>query len=88
MKAALLCENFAPALCCLELDMKEHAELMAAALPEQVVNRLEVEAMGNVGVPFFGINLAVGLSLALPGFTTDMTKGLLGALPQVRLARI
>ncbi|CAL8470646.1 g10188 [Coccomyxa elongata] len=58
----------------------------AAALgldaPVEVVNKLEVEAMGNVGVPFFGINLAVGLSLALPGFTTDMTKGLLGALPQ------
>ena len=50
---------------------------------KQVVNKVEVEAMGNVGVPFFGINLAVGLSLALPGFKSDITKGLLGALPQV-----
>ena len=55
---------------------------------EQVVNKMEVEAMASVGVPFFGINLAVGLSLALPGFKSDITKGLLGALPQVRLFHI
>ena len=34
------------------------------------------------GVPFFAINLAVGISLAIPGFQTDMAKGLLHALPQ------
>ncbi|EIE22654.1 hypothetical protein COCSUDRAFT_47639 [Coccomyxa subellipsoidea C-169] len=50
--------------------------------PVEVVNKMEVEAMASVGVPFFGINLAVGLSLALPGFKSDITKGLLGALPQ------
>lgn len=50
----------------------------------QVVNRVEVEALANVGVPFFGVNLAVGLSVALPGFRDDITRGLLCALPQVR----
>jgi hypothetical protein len=49
----------------------------------QVVNRVEVDAMANVGVPFFGVNLAVGLSVALPGLRDDITRGLLGALPQV-----
>ncbi len=32
-------------------------------------------------MPFFGINLSVGLSLALPGFQTDMAKGLLNNMP-------
>lgn len=39
--------------------------------------------MSAVGVPFFCMSIAVGLSLALPGFKSDMTKGILGALPQV-----
>lgn len=48
----------------------------------QVVNKTEVNRLGDVGVPFFGINLSVGLSLALPGFQTDMAKGLLNNMPQ------
>lgn len=48
----------------------------------QVVNKTEVTRLGDVGVPFFGINLSVGLSLALPGFQTDMAKGLLNNMPQ------
>ncbi len=47
----------------------------------QVVNRTELTRLGDVGVPFFGINLSVGLSLALPGFQTDMAKGLLNNMP-------
>ncbi len=49
----------------------------------QVVNKTEVEAMDAGGVPFYAINLAVGISLAIPGFQTDIAKGLLHALPQV-----
>ena len=49
----------------------------------QVVNKNEVEAMDAGGVPFYAINLAVGISLAIPGFQTDMAKRLLHALPQV-----
>ena len=48
----------------------------------QVVNKTEVNRLGDIGVPFFGINLSVGLSLALPGFQTDMAKGLLNNMPQ------
>ncbi len=51
----------------------------------QVVNKPEVEAMNAGGVPFYAINLAVGISLAIPGFQTDIAKGLLHALPQVQL---
>ena len=47
----------------------------------QVVNRTELSRLGDAGVPFFGINLSVGLSLALPGFQTDMAKGLLNNMP-------
>lgn len=39
--------------------------------------------MNAGGVPFYAINLAVGISLAIPGFQTDIAKGLLHALPQV-----
>jgi hypothetical protein len=49
----------------------------------QVVNKLEVDALANVGVPFFGINIAVGLSIPLSGVRTDIMNGLLAALPQV-----
>jgi indole-3-glycerol phosphate synthase len=41
----------------------------------------EVEGLGRAGVVFFGINLSVGLSVAVPGFATDMAHGLLGELP-------
>ena len=41
-----------------------------------------MEAMIGGGVPFFAINLAVGISLAIPGFQSDIAKGLLHALPQ------
>ncbi len=47
----------------------------------QVVNKTELTRLGDAGVPFFGINLSVGLSLALPGFQTDMAKGLLNNMP-------
>ena len=45
----------------------------------QVVNAQEVEALGNVGVPFFGINIGVGL--AIPGINAAVSKGLLSHLP-------
>ena len=62
---------------------RTHDDHENRALSAQVVNRVEVDALANVGVPFFGVNLAVGLSVALPGFREDITRGLLGALPQV-----
>ena len=37
--------------------------------------------MGDNGVLHYGINLSVGLSLALPGFQSDMAKGLLNNMP-------
>lgn len=46
-----------------------------------MVNKTELTRLGDAGVPFFGINLSVGLSLALPGFQTDMAKGLLNNMP-------
>lgn len=37
--------------------------------------------MAKTGVVFYGINLSVGLSVAIPGFASDMAHGLLGELP-------
>jgi hypothetical protein len=38
----------------------------------------EVEGLAKAGVVFYGINLSVGLSVAIPGFASDMAHGLLG----------
>ena len=32
-------------------------------------------------MPFYGINLNVGVSLAIPGFRSDLADGLLGRMP-------
>ena len=34
-----------------------------------------------MGVVFYGINLGVGISVALPGFASDLAHGLLGEMP-------
>ena len=47
----------------------------------QIVNKTEITRLETVGVPFFGINLSVGLSLSIPGFQKDMAKGLLNSMP-------
>jgi len=57
----------------------------AAALgldcPVEVVNLKEMKAMEPMGVPFYGLNLSVGLSIAIPGFGADVAAGILGELP-------
>ena len=45
------------------------------------MNKTEINWLETVGVPFFGINLSVGLSLSIPGFQKDMAKGLLNSMP-------
>lgn len=62
--------------------MTSFAAAIGLDAPLEVVNKTEVTRLGDIGVPFFGINLSVGLSLALPGFQTDMAKGLLNNMPQ------
>jgi len=47
----------------------------------QVVNVGEKEAVEKLGVPFFGMNLGVGLSLPIPGFRSSVAAGLLDSLP-------
>lgn len=63
--------------------------------PVEVVNLLEVEALAAAGVPMFGINLSVGLSLSVPGAADSIARvrggvlvpdntdrqGLIGKLP-------
>jgi indole-3-glycerol phosphate synthase len=61
--------------------MSSFAAAIGLDAPVEVVNAREVEGLGRAGVVFFGVNLSVGLSIALPGFATDMAHGLLGELP-------
>lgn len=74
---------------CTEKQIHSHCLIAAARLQSlhqafdrmQIVNQTEISRLEQTGVPFFGINLSVGLSLALPGFQKDMAKGLLGKMP-------
>ncbi len=47
----------------------------------QVVNAREVAELEHAGVPLYGVNLAVGVSLTMPGIAADIAKGVLGNLP-------
>lgn len=47
----------------------------------QIVNADEVKVLDQMQVPFYGINVNVGVSLALPGFRSDIASGLLDKLP-------
>jgi indole-3-glycerol phosphate synthase len=49
--------------------------------PVKVVNLLEVEGLAKAGVVFYGINISVGISIAIPGFSADLAHGILGHLP-------
>ena len=57
----------------------------AAALgldaPVEIVNMNELNAMEAGGVPFYGLNLSIGLSVSITGFGSDVARGLLGELP-------
>lgn len=41
----------------------------------------EVEGLSKMQVVFYGINIGVGISIAIPGFANDMADGILGELP-------
>lgn len=49
--------------------------------PVEVVNSREAEALARQGLGFFGVNLGVGLQVAVPGFAADVARGVLSDLP-------
>lgn len=61
--------------------MSSFAARMGLDAPVEVVNAMEADAMGRTGVGFFGVNLSVGISLALPGVANQIAYGVLGGLP-------
>lgn len=44
--------------------------------PVEVVNAAELRQVSQFGVPFFGVNLCVQLSVSIPGFSADVAKGI------------
>jgi len=40
-----------------------------------------VAELEHAGVPLYAVNLAVGVSLTMPGIAADIAKGILGNLP-------
>lgn len=63
--------------------MSSFAAAIGLDAPVEVVNLREVEGMQRTptGPVFFAINVGVGLSIAVPGFASDVAHGLLGELP-------
>lgn len=61
--------------------MSSFAAALGLDAPVEVVNAREVDGLGRMGVVFYGINLGVGISVALPGFASDLAHGLLGEMP-------
>lgn len=49
--------------------------------PVEIVNLVELKAMEASGVPFYALNISVGLSVSIAGFGSDVAAGLLGELP-------
>mmetsp|Transcript_8595 Transcript_8595/g.24701 ORF Transcript_8595/g.24701 Transcript_8595/m.24701 type:complete len:150 (+) Transcript_8595:633-1082(+) len=49
--------------------------------PVEVVNMEEMSAAEESSVPLYGININVGLSVKIPGFAENVTKGLLSSAP-------
>ena len=47
-----------------------------------MVNLEELKGMETLGVPFFGMNLGVAISVGIPGFRTEVATGLINNLPQ------
>eukprot|EP00897_Mesotaenium_endlicherianum_P007879 jgi/Mesen1/7119/ME000369S06441 len=42
----------------------------------EVVNKMEADEMRNLGIPLYGVNLSVSLSLGIPGFKQDIARSL------------
>ena len=61
--------------------MNRAGRLSALAACLQVVNAREVAELEHAGVPLYAVNLAVGVSLMMPGVAADIAKGILGNLP-------
>lgn len=50
-------------------------------IPVEVVNITELQSMEKMGVPFYAMNISVGLSVGIVGFSNDVVRGVLGELP-------
>ncbi|MEW5300700.1 MAG: hypothetical protein WDW36_003611 [Sanguina aurantia] len=61
--------------------MSSFSSAIGLDAPVEVINTREVEMLDRAGVAFFAINISVGISVAIPGFASDLAHGLLGQLP-------
>ncbi|KAH7619923.1 hypothetical protein Ndes2526B_g05168 [Nannochloris sp. 'desiccata'] len=61
--------------------MSSFSSALGLDAPVEIVNLAELKAMETFGVPFFALNISVGLSVRIAGFGSDVAAGLLGELP-------
>ena len=61
--------------------MSSFSAALGMDAPVEIVNLAELKAMDASGVPFYALNISVGLSVQIAGFGKDVAAGLLGELP-------
>jgi hypothetical protein len=61
--------------------MSSFSAALGLDAPVEIVNLAELKAMETYGVPFFALNISVGLSVKIAGFGSDVAAGILGELP-------
>ena len=61
--------------------MSSFAAAVGLDAPVEIVNMAELRDMERYGVPFYGLNLSVGLSVQIVGFGFGVAAGLLEELP-------
>lgn len=70
--------------------MSSFAAALGIDAPVEIVNMNELRSLEGTGSPppFFGLNISVSLSVSIPGFGSDVAKGLLGELPYESLSLV
>ena len=61
--------------------LSSYASSLGLDCPIEIVNMNELRSLEKYEVPFYGMNLSVGLSVSIAGFGADVAEGLLGEFP-------
>lgn len=61
--------------------LSSYASALGLDCPVEIVNMSELQSLEPYEVPFYGLNISIGLSVSIAGFGADVAEGLLGQFP-------
>lgn len=61
--------------------LSSFAATLGIDAPVEVINQMELDYLVERGVPILAMACSIGLSVTLPGYSKDVSKGLLPHLP-------